>query len=175
MVCSLFSDLLLLERLPVCVRVIDRFDARLLASTLIFDNTRSKPRCARTVRRVGETVEVQSLSTYGSVVDDRGARRPVVLSGVALAVQVAATDYGAGPAAAAGFWFVLGCLLLWLVYQRRSRAARGFIIVTSLAGAVVYGLVAFGDTRSAFLALAFLAQAAPLMTGQVRRHVQAAA
>ena len=126
---------------------------------------------------MGETVEVPSLSTYASVVDEHGARWPVVLSGVALAVQVAETDYGAGPAAAAaaGFWFVLGCLLLWLVDQRRSRAARGFIIMTSLVGAVVYGLGAFGDTRSAFLGLAFLAQAAPLMTAQVRRHVQAAA
>ena len=70
---------------------------------------------------------------------------------------------------------MLGCLLLGLVYYKRSRAARGLIIVTSLVGAVVYGLGAFGDTRAAFLALAFLAQAAPLMTGQVRRHVQAAA
>jgi hypothetical protein len=70
---------------------------------------------------------------------------------------------------------VLGCLLLWLVYRKHSRAARGFVIVTSLLGATLYGLVAVGEAGSAFLALGFLAQAAPLMTRQVRRHVQAAA
>ena len=105
--------------------------------------------------------------------DQRSARRLVVLSGVALAAQVAATDYGAGRAEAAGLWFVLGCLLLWLVYRKRSRAARGFVIVTSLVGALGYGLGALGDRHSAFLALALLAQAAPSMSRQVRRHVQA--
>lgn len=97
------------------------------------------------------------------------------MSGVALAAQVAATDYGTGHEAAAGSWFVVGLLLLWLVHRRRSRAARGFVIVTSLAGAVLYGVNALGNGRSAFLALAFLAQAAPLMSPQVRQHVRAAA
>ncbi len=109
----------------------------------------------------------------GSASDYRGTRRLVAVSGAALTAQVVATDYGVGHAGAAGFWFVLGCLLLWMVYRRRSRAARGFVIVTSLVGVVVYGLGALGDARSAFLALTFLAQAAPLMSGQVRRHVQA--
>jgi len=36
-------------------------------------------------------------------------------------------------------------------------------------------LSALGDARSAFLALAFLAQAGPLMSSRVRRHVQASA
>jgi hypothetical protein len=124
---------------------------------------------------MGETVGAQPLSKSDSVEDERGARSLVVLSGLALAAQVAATDYGAGHAAAAGLWFVLGCLLLWLVYRKHSRAARGFIIVPSLGGAVVYGLGAPGDVRSAFLALAYLAQAAPLMSRQVRRHVQGVA
>jgi hypothetical protein len=124
---------------------------------------------------MGGTVEAQALSKSDSVEDERGARRLVVLSGVALAAQVAATDYGAGRGAAAGLWFALGCLMLGLVYSRHSRTARGFVIVTSLVGAVVYGVGALGDARSAFLAFAFLAQAAPLMSRQVRRHVQAAA
>lgn len=121
------------------------------------------------------TVEAQPLSKSDSGEDERGARRLVVLSGVALAAQVAATDYGTDQAAAAGLWFVLGCLLLGLIYRKRSRTARVFVIVTSLVGAVLYGLGALGDARSAFLALAFLAQAAPLMTKEVRRHVQAGA
>lgn len=110
----------------------------------------------------------------GSAADERGARRFVCVSGVALAAQVAMTDYGAGHEGAAGLWFVLGCLLLWLVYRKRSRTARGFVVVTSFVGTVVYGLSALGDARSAFLAFAFLGQAAPLMSGEVRRHVDAA-
>ena len=126
-----------------------------------------------TVERMGEASEAQPVPMTGSASDERGTRRLVAVSGAALAAQVVATDYGAGHAGAAGFWFVLGCLLLWMVYRKRSRAARGFVIVTSLVGVVVYGLGALGDARSAFLALVFLAQAAPLMAGQVRRHVQA--
>jgi hypothetical protein len=124
---------------------------------------------------MGETLEGQRLRKPVGAPGEHATRTLVVVSGVALAAQVATTDYGAGQEAAAGVWFVVGCLLLWLVYSRRSRVARGFIIVTSLAGAVVYGLNALGDGRSAFLALAFLAQAVPLMSRQVRRHVQAAA
>jgi hypothetical protein len=92
-----------------------------------------------------------------------------------LAAQVATIDYGTGDAAAAGLWLILGCLLLWLVYRRHSHAARGFVIVTSLVGAVLYGLSALGDARSEFLAVLFLAQALPLKSSQVRRHVQTAA
>ena len=124
---------------------------------------------------MGEALEVQPLPMSGSASDERGTLRLVGVSGVGLAAQVATTDYGAGHAGAAVFWFVLGCLLLWLVYRKHSRAARGFVIVTSLVGAVVYGLSALGDARSAFLALAFLAQAGPLMSSRVRRHVQASA
>lgn len=124
---------------------------------------------------MGETLEGQRLQKPVSAPGERGTRTLLGVSGLALAAQVAATDYGAGQEPAAGFWFAVGCLLLWLVYRRRSRVARGFIIVTSLAGAVVYGLNALGDGRSAFLALAFLAQAAPLMSRHVRQHVQAAA
>jgi hypothetical protein len=123
---------------------------------------------------MGQAMDVQSWSKSTFLDDDRYARRLVMLSGVALAAQVAATDYGVGRAATAGPWFALGCLLLWLVYRKRSRAARGFVIVTSLVGAVGYGLGALGDVDSAFLALAFLAQAAPLMSRRVRRHVHAA-
>src|SRR5690606_39648722 len=72
------------------------------------------------------TTLFRSLSKSDSGEDERGARRLVVLSGVALAAQVAATDYGTDQAAAAGLWFVLGCLLLGLIYRKRSRTARVF-------------------------------------------------
>jgi hypothetical protein len=96
------------------------------------------------------------------------------MSAVALTVQVANTDYGVGHAGAAGLWLLLGCLLLWLVYRRRSRAARGFVIVTSLAGTVVYSIIALTDASSGVLAVLFLSQALPLLSRQVRRHVQSA-
>jgi len=122
---------------------------------------------------MGETLEGQRPQEPAGAHGDPGTRWLLGASGVALAAQVAATDYGAGREAAAGLWFVVGCLLLWLVYRRRGRAARGCIIVTSLAGAVIYGVNALGDGRSAFLALAYLAQAAPLMSRRVRQHVRA--
>lgn len=113
-------------------------------------------------------------SSAGQVSDMRRTRGLLGASAVALAAQVAETDYGTNPGEAAAFWFVLGCLLLWLVYRKRSRVARGFIIVTSLGGALGYGLGALsGDVHAAFLSLMFLAQAAPLMTKNIRSHVQA--
>ena len=110
----------------------------------------------------------------------------MLLSGAFLAVQVRETDYGEGNAGAAGFWFAIGVLLLWLVHRRRSRVARGVVIVMALVGAVLYGLVAVGVAgvhghgapalpHAVLLALAHLGQAMPLLTGPVRRHVQTAA
>jgi hypothetical protein len=104
--------------------------------------------------------------------------RLVLVSLAALGVQVSLTDYGPGAESAAGGWLLIGCLLLWLVYRKRSRVARGMVVVPSLAGAVVYGMAALGGERigpvPALIALAYLAQALPLLTGPVRRHVQLA-
>jgi hypothetical protein len=89
-----------------------------------------------------------------------------------LAVQVLLTDYGDGNSTAAGFWFAVGCLLLWVVFRKRSRVARGVIVVTSLAGAIIYGLATLENPHAAVLALAYLGQSVPLLMGPVRRHVQ---
>lgn len=98
----------------------------------------------------------------------------VLVSALSLSLQVVSTDYGNGVGAqgAAGFWFLVGVGLLWLMYRRRSRVARGTIIVTSLGGAVVYGLVAVQSADAALLAALFLGQALPLLAGPVRRHVR---
>ncbi|NYJ04558.1 hypothetical protein [Petropleomorpha daqingensis] len=101
-----------------------------------------------------------------------GVRALLLLSGAFLAVQALLTDYGDGNPAAAVLWFAVGCVLLWVVFRRRSRAARGVVIVTALVGAVVYGLASLDDPHAVVLALAFLGQAVPLMTGPVRWHVQ---
>jgi len=97
----------------------------------------------------------------------------VLLSGGFLAVQVSATDYGEGilDGQPGALWFLLGCVLLWLVQQRRSRVARGVIVLVSLAGAVIYGLDARDSGRAALLAVAYLGQALPLLTVWVRHHV----
>jgi len=100
-------------------------------------------------------------------------RRLVLLSGVFLLIQVARTDYGE-PAAdgAAVVWFIVGAALLWLVYRRRSRVARGLVVLGGLMGAVVYAIGATESLHAALLALAFFGQALPMMSGPVRRHVQ---
>lgn len=121
---------------------------------------------------MGHTLEAEGLREPGRLKAERATGWLLTVSGVFLAAQVAATRYGPDEASTPAFWFVAGCSLLALVYWRRSRAARGLVIVTSLAGAVIYGLGALIDGRSAFLALAYLGQAAPLMLGPVRRHVQ---
>ena len=99
-------------------------------------------------------------------------RALLLLSGVFLAVQVLLTDHGDGNSAAAVFWLGLGCLLLWVVFRTGSRAARGVIIVTSLAGTIVYALATPENPHAAVLALAFLGQAVPLLMGPVRQHVR---
>lgn len=103
-----------------------------------------------------------------------GVRALLLVSAGCLAVQVALTDHGDETRAGAGrFWLVLGLLLLWLIWRRRSRVARGVVVVTSLAGAVVLGLDAAGSSEAALLAVAYLGQAVPLLSSPVRRHVLA--
>lgn len=97
----------------------------------------------------------------------------IVVSGLFLVLQVSATGYGMSVSGAGGlFWAVVGTILLWFVYRRRSRVARGFIIVLALFGAIVYAIGALDDAWvSAFLAFTFLGQALPLLTPPIRRHV----
>jgi hypothetical protein len=113
------------------------------------------------------------VAGIASVQNTPGAGWWVLVSALFLLVQVVATDYGSGnPEGTAVFWFVVGLVLLWFVYRRRSRFARGLVVVLSLTGAVVYALGALDSLRAAGLALAFLGQALPLLTNPVRRHVQ---
>ena len=100
-------------------------------------------------------------------------RRLLLLSGTFLLIQVARTDYGESAAGgAAALWFVVGTALLWLVHRRRSRVARGLVIIGGLMGAVVYAIAATESLHAALLAVAFLGQAVPLLSGPVRRHVR---
>ncbi len=98
-------------------------------------------------------------------------RSLLLVSGAFLTVQVVFTDYGEGNSGAAGFWFAVGCLLLWLVHRKRSRVARGVIVVTALVGALFYGLGALVAPHAAWLAFVHLGQAVPLLVRPVREHV----
>ena len=100
-------------------------------------------------------------------------RRLLLVSAFALAVQTSLTDYGTRVPGAGVWWFLLGVLLLWLVDSRRSRLARGLVVVSSLLGAVLHGTAVPEDGSAAVLAVAYLAQAVPLLAGPVRRHVGA--
>ena len=122
---------------------------------------------------MGETRERPRLRGQASTPSGRGARGAVLLSGAALAVQVSVTDYGQGQEGAGVLWFAIGCVLLWMIDRRRSRVARGVVVVTSLVGAALHGLSALDDGRHAFIAAAYVLQAVPLVSRQVRAHVGA--
>src|SRR4051795_5289959 len=88
-----------------------------------------------------ERVEASSSPVAGHVAaGERSTVRWLLLtSGICLLVQTSQTDYGADHQGDGTFWFLVGALLLWLVYRGSSRVARGLIVVTSLFGAVAYG------------------------------------
>ena len=99
-------------------------------------------------------------------------RSLLLVSAAFLVVQLVLTDYGSSDAGTAVFWGAIGGLLLLLVYRKRSRVARGVIVVAALVGAVIYGLATMQDPQAALLAVAHLGQALPLLTDPVRRHVR---
>jgi hypothetical protein len=99
-------------------------------------------------------------------------RSLLLVSTAFLTVQVVVTDYGEDNSGAAGLWFAVGCLLLWLVHRKRSRVARGIIVVTALVGAVIYSFGALMSLHAALLAFAHLGQAVPLLMRPVRQRVQ---
>jgi hypothetical protein len=119
-----------------------------------------------------EATAVQRLPVSASSGDRARVRRLLGVSLLFLGAQVSLTDYGASGSGAGVLWFAVGCLLLWMVSSRRSRVARGVVVVTSLFGAVLYGGAALsGDLHAVLIALTFLGQAAPLLTRSVREHV----
>lgn len=123
---------------------------------------------------MGETVESPLPRAAARSDNLRTVRYLLLASAAALIAQVAITDYGTGTSGVAALWLVIGCVLLWLVYSKHSRVARGFIVVTSMVGAAIYGLGAFSDVTAAALVLAHVGQAAPLLLGPVRHHVSPA-
>jgi len=120
-----------------------------------------------------DTTAAAPLRRPPAPADAGRVRRLLLLSGIFLLIQVPRTDYGQSAADdAAVVWFLVGAGLLWLVYRRRSRVARGLVIIGGLMGAVVYAIAATESLHAALLALAFLGQAVPLLSGPVRRHVR---
>lgn len=95
----------------------------------------------------------------------------VVASGLCLLGQVMLTDYGTGAEGAAGFWLVVGCVLLLRVTRRRGRFARAFIVVTSVAGAALFASVGLHAPHASAIAALYLRQAVPLLTPTISNHV----
>jgi MYXO-CTERM domain-containing protein len=124
------------------------------------------------------TASVASAESPEPIDVDAGlgrVRLMLLVSGVCLIAQIAATDYGtqteADPTGA--FWLLFGLGLLWLVYRRHSRAAWRTVIVLSLIGAIIYAAFSLDSIRHVFLVGTYLGQALPLMAVPVRWHVHA--
>jgi hypothetical protein len=119
-------------------------------------------------------VELQSRTALLQGDSLLNVRNLLLLSAVALVVQVSITDYGPGESGAAALWLAIGCLMLWLVYRKHSRVARAMVVVSSMVGAVIYAFGFFGDVNAAALVLAYVGQAVPLLLNPVRHHVSPA-
>ncbi len=118
-----------------------------------------------------ETLEDQRTATPGGV---RRVRDLTLLSAAFLVVQLSLTSSGPGYDGAGAGWLLVGLVLLWLVYRKRSRVARGLVIISSWVGVVVFVIAALSwpiDWRAVLLVLAYAGQAVPLMLQPVRRHV----
>jgi hypothetical protein len=109
---------------------------------------------------------------------ETAARRLTLLSAGFLLLQVSLTSYGPDADASGAGWLFIGGVLLWFVYRKRSRVARGVVIISSLFGAVVYALAAVADPvqwQDVLLVVAWLGQAVPMLLDPVRRHVSTVA
>ena len=69
------------------------------------------------------------------------------------------------------FWLAVGCLLLWFVYRKRSRAARVILMFLAFFGAALYATQIGSGALPLTLSLLYLGQALPLMSRSVRDHV----
>jgi len=112
-------------------------------------------------------------TTIDETIDETRAKSLLLLSAVGVLVQHSWTDTrspGLGPDP---IWLVVDLVALVLVLRRRSRVARGYLVVMGAFGAVVFGLVAMGGgVYPVVMALACLTQTVPLLREPVRRHVR---
>jgi hypothetical protein len=110
--------------------------------------------------------------------ESRTVKRLLLVSAAFLLFQVINTDYDPDPgessAAPAVLWFVVGCVLLRLVYSKRSRVARGLVVITSFWGAGIFAFGTFESLHYVILTISFLGQGLPLVSRPVRDHVQLA-
>jgi hypothetical protein len=80
--------------------------------------------------------------------------------------------YGANLLGPPTFWILIECALLMLVQVRRSEFARGLIIVTATAGAILHAPGISNADAVNVLFIAFVIQALALAAPPVRRHVR---
>ncbi len=95
----------------------------------------------------------------------------MLVSLACLVAQQALTVYPGDGSGQQVFWLAVGCLLLWLVYRRRSRVARVVIVFTAMFGAVLFATQWGAGSTPLILSLLYLGQALPLMSRTVRDHV----
>ena len=119
------------------------------------------------------TTGPQVAERVGLLTNGSAAKWLVLLSGLFLVIQVAATDYGTGPedSSPAARWLLAGAALLWFVYKKHSNVARAVVVTLAGVGAAVYAGNALGDSHAALLFVAYAGQAVPLLLPAVRRHV----
>jgi FtsH-binding integral membrane protein len=103
-----------------------------------------------------------------------GIRACLRFAAFALVVVALSTNHGDGsPTGGTVTTLVVGGLLLWLVRVRRSRVARGVLVVWSAFGLVVHAVVALSlEADGLLLAAAYLGVLLPMTSPAVRAHVR---
>src|SRR4051812_38492822 len=91
------------------------------------------------------------------VVVDAAVRRLTLVAAAFTVFEAAFTNHGVDKQGAALLWSVVGLVLLWFVYRRRSRVARMLVLVTAWLGVVVFALVLVGGDDRGYSATMLVA------------------
>jgi hypothetical protein len=96
----------------------------------------------------------------------------ILVAFAGMAMQVVTMGYGVDLAGPPTYWVLIDVALLMLVQIRRSEFARGLLIVTATAGAILHAPVISKVPGVSVMFAAFVIQALALAAPPVRRHVR---
>ncbi|MCW2857040.1 MAG: hypothetical protein JWR52_2655 [Marmoricola sp.] len=96
----------------------------------------------------------------------------ILVAFAGMTMQVVAMGYGENLLGPPTFWILIEFALLMLVQVRRSEIARGLVIVTATAGAILHAPGVSNADAVNVLFVAFIIQALALAAPPVRRHVR---